>query len=95
MKSSPANLVFTAIYEWGDRLADRHSSRVYSIINFETFCELTWESAFPPLLFPKHPNRRKVGTSGQQNRNSFTTYSTCGHRAIKNYFVETYRPSEV
>lgn len=48
MKGSPANLVFTAIYEWDDRLANGHSSSVYSIIT----CELTWESAFPPLLFP-------------------------------------------
>lgn len=79
MKSSPANLVFTAIYEWDDRLAGRLSSLVESIITFKMFCELTWESAFPPLLFPTHPNQRKVGTSGQQNRNSFTTCSTCGH----------------
>lgn len=59
MKSSHANLVFTAIYEWDDWLAVRHSSLVYSVINFMTFCELTWESAFPPLLFPPSTQTRE------------------------------------
>lgn len=70
MKSSPANLVFTAIYEWDDRLADRHSSLVYSIIQFQ---DVLWidlgiclsSSSFSPQA-PKPEKGRHIRTTEQK-----------------------------
>lgn len=69
MKSSPANLVFTAIYEWDDRLADRHSLLAYSVIDFEMFCEFDLRICLSSSSFsgaPKPGKGRHIRTIEQK-----------------------------
>lgn len=96
---------FTAIFEWDDRLAQRLFAIAYSITSLKVFCEMVWESTFPPPLQYPHPTppplpppstqtRERQAALGQQNRNGFTMYSTRGHRAITNFFF-LWRPIDL
>lgn len=85
-KSSPANLVFTAIYERGDRLADSRRCSYFPKVFW-----LTGESAFSSS---NHKTRER------QAHQANATGSVLPHHplvdtAIKIYFVKSYRSSGV
>lgn len=77
MKSSPANLCFTATYEWDGSIK-------YPVI---TRCSVNRPGNLPFLLFlfPPHAPQRKVGTPGPRDRNTLlqTDYSPRGHKSNK------------